>query len=143
MKDNFGERLKDLMLEENLNCVDLANKAKCNAVTICNLKNSKYQPSTKVLIKLADYFQCSVDYLYCISNDISKATYKSCPAFSSRIHFLLKHYGVSKKQLCIEAYISEQNFFLWIKDKSVPTPDSIYKIAKYFECSMDFVLGRE
>lgn len=141
--EDFQKRLKDLMLEKGVNNKLLSQEIKCTAPTISYYVNAKRFPTLQNFIKLADYFNCSVDYLYGLEDTFHATHYLSCPPFSERLKFLLSYFNTKKKDFCIEADICETNFFDWLKDKSEPKMESIYKIAKYFDCSMDFVLGRE
>ena len=58
-----AERIKELMKEENLNQVRLAEKIGVKQNTISAWLSGKKEPSITSLRKLADFFDVSVDYI--------------------------------------------------------------------------------
>ena len=56
-------RLRELRKINNLTQKDLGKKVTVCAQTILNWENNVYQPSVNELIKLADIFNVSLDYL--------------------------------------------------------------------------------
>ena len=63
MKIIVAERLRELMKEENLNQVRLAEKIGIKQNTISAWLSEKKEPCIASLWKIADYFGISVDYL--------------------------------------------------------------------------------
>ena len=59
----FGERLKELREEKGLLGKDLAKAFNVESATITNWEKGNRCPKDDILIKLADYFDCSLDYL--------------------------------------------------------------------------------
>ena len=56
-------KLRDLRLENNLTQKDLGEKVNITSKSIWAYENSVAFPPIDVLIKLADFFGCSIDYL--------------------------------------------------------------------------------
>lgn len=63
MKIIVAERIKELMSEQELNQVKLAEKVGVKQNTISSWLNNKKQPSITSLWLLADYFNVEIDYL--------------------------------------------------------------------------------
>ena len=63
MKDNFGAILKDLRLEKGLSQTQLAASLSVSKGIISMWENGKREPTLFYLIKLADFFNVSIDYL--------------------------------------------------------------------------------
>lgn len=59
----FGERLKELREDKGLLNKDLAKAINVEPATITNWEKGNRSPKEDVLIKIADYFNCSLDYL--------------------------------------------------------------------------------
>ena len=57
------ERLRDLRKQKNLTTTELANIIGCSNPTITHYERGDRSPDPKTLLKLADYFKVSVDYL--------------------------------------------------------------------------------
>lgn len=142
MEEAFKDRLIDLMNERQLTAFSLAKSLNCTSTTICDYRKGKYLPSSKMLIRLANFFNCSTDYIFGITVEYGCAKQTDCPDFSTWIPSLLKEFGVTKKDLCIKADISEKIFFSWLRNETMPSSLSVYKMAKFLNCSMDYVYGR-
>lgn len=59
----FAERLKELRVSKNLTMEQLGKDIGSTRATISNFENEQRKPSLDMLIKLADYFDVSIDYL--------------------------------------------------------------------------------
>lgn len=62
-KFNFGNRLKELRKSIGITQAELALALKERRATLSNYENKNVYPGFNMLIKLADYFHVSVDYL--------------------------------------------------------------------------------
>ncbi len=63
MKIIVAERVRELMKEENLTQVELANKIGLKQNTISAWLLNKKEPSIRSLWLVADYFNVDIDYL--------------------------------------------------------------------------------
>jgi transcriptional regulator with XRE-family HTH domain len=63
MKNIFAQRLRDLRTANGLTMLQLAEKVGLIKQTISDFERSKSTPSYAVLEKIADIFDCQVDYL--------------------------------------------------------------------------------
>lgn len=59
----FGSRLKELRLRKGILGKDLAKCLEVEPATITNWEKGKRFPKEDMIIKIADYFNCSLDYL--------------------------------------------------------------------------------
>ena len=60
---NFGQRLRDLRTEKNISQDELAKLIDRHESAISKYERQKKEPNYKVLNKLANFFDVSVDYL--------------------------------------------------------------------------------
>lgn len=74
---SFNYRLKQLRLSNNLTQGELANVLGIRATTIANYESNRNEPSFNKLIRLADHFGVSCDYLLGLSEDCSKCIMRS------------------------------------------------------------------
>lgn len=139
----ISERLKDLMDEEELNIPALAERTGIDASVFSRILACERMPSYKTFIKLADTFKCPADYLVGRIDNWTEQTFKLCPPFNEQLDFLLKKFGISKYKLEKETGLKEETVNRWHKGKYEPTIENIVVLAKYFDCSVDYVLGRE
>lgn len=61
--NNFPSRLKSLRISNNLTLEQLGKELGSTRATIGNYENNNKKPSLEMLIKIADYFNVSIDYL--------------------------------------------------------------------------------
>ena len=59
----YGQRIRDLRIENNLKQADLAKMLNISQSTIVKYEKEQLEPNIIVLKKLADIFLCSIDYL--------------------------------------------------------------------------------
>ncbi len=59
----FAEKIKELRLDKKLKQCDLAKALSVDQRTISNWENSRNEPDFKTLVKIANYFDVSTDYL--------------------------------------------------------------------------------
>ncbi len=140
---NISERLKDLMDDAGLNIPALAERTGINASVISRILSCERIPSYKTLIKLADFFECTADYLVGRSERWNEKSFKSCPPFNEQLSCLLTHFNISKYRLEKETGLKEETVNRWHKGKYEPTLENIIILAKFFDCSVDFILGRQ
>ena len=139
----FSEILKELLDEENLTGKQLGLNLGIAGPTITRYIQGKFMPSINNLILIADYFNCSTDYLLGIEPDNQNLNFKKCPPFTEQIEFLAKHFSPTFDAFYTKAKIHESTFYEWKNGNSMPTLESIVRIAEAFDCRIDFVLGRE
>ncbi len=63
MKDSFGAILKDLRIERGFSQTRLASELCVSKAIISMWENGKREPTLFYLIKIADFFNVSIDYL--------------------------------------------------------------------------------
>jgi len=66
--NTFAQNLRDLRTENNLKQSQLANVLFVGPQSISNWENNVSKPDYDMLIKIANYFQVSTDYLLGVSD---------------------------------------------------------------------------
>lgn len=140
---NFAERLSELLFENDLNPPKLAKAIGCKRNTINRYLSGNNMPAVAILIRMADYFACTTDFLLGLEQENYANKFKTCPPFQEQLPFLCRYFDKTKYALQKETKIPESAIYNWQRGKTSPTIDSIIKIAKFFQCTVDFVLGRE
>lgn len=140
---NFAERLKELMDEKDLSVNDISEKINLDDSTIYKYLNCKKFPSVETAIKLAETFQCSVEYLLGRTDNGNERKLKKRPPFTKQLKFLLEHFEKTKYALYTYGKVRQFAVQNWAKGIYEPNLDSVIKMADYFECTVDFVLGIE
>lgn len=139
----FAERLNDLMLDDNqISTETLAAKVGVDSTAIRKYLRGLRIPSVRVLVNLADYFNCTTDFLLGLEQENYKRQFKKCPPFNERLAFLLKSKGKKKTQLQKQTNIPESAIYNWLRGDYEPSVENLDKIAEFFDCSIDYLLGR-
>ncbi|MEA4815487.1 LexA repressor [bioreactor metagenome] len=120
----FGERLKSLRKSKNLTQVDLASILELDKSSIAKYETLKAIPSLDILMKLAKYFNVSVDYM--LGNEASVILSESTGTLKIPVYKTISSYPVESNWE-IEGYeeitpqISEQGkcFAMRINDSSM------------------------
>lgn len=142
--DIFVENLQDLIFESGKSLRQLSIESGVSAMQYSRYLNGSI-PTIDVTLKIAKYFQCSLDYLFGLSDEkVSKnfSTYDyDISKFIGNYNKLLlenntTHYKFLKTSLYDESIIRH-----W-KNGSKPRLDIIYYIAHNLNGSMDDLIGR-
>ena len=139
---DFAENLNDLLIERGINSKNLADALGMGNATITRYLNKERTPSIECLIKIADFFNCSTDYLLGLEDEIKNTDFMPCPPFAERLAYLLNYYKRSSYSIYHNTDISQARYYGWKNGVGVPSVDNIVKLAKLFDCSVDFVIGR-
>ncbi len=137
------ERLNDLMEEAEVTVPKLARIINLDHSEISKFLRGDRLPSTATLVNIADVFNCTTDYLLGLSDTLDDRKFKQRPPFNEQLSFLLKHYEITKYRLAKGTKIAQEVINRWHKGIFEPNLESLIRIAKFLECSVDFVLGRE
>lgn len=69
MKEQIGKRLRDLRTGIRMTQVEIAKALGTQQSTINRYEQGQSVPSPEIFVRYADYFDVSMDYLYCRTDD--------------------------------------------------------------------------
>ena len=140
---NFVESLSELLLQADLTPSELAKQIGCGKGTISRYLHEQKVPDVGLLVRMADFFNCSTDYLLGRETEKYIRVFTNpCPTFQERLPKLCKDLKITKYQLQKQTGIAESAIYAWQNGTNKPCLDNLLKIADTFDCSLDFVLGR-
>lgn len=140
---NFSETLSELILMHNLNSTKLSKQLNIDRSTLTKYLAKRSFPKLTYAITIADYFGCSLDYLFGLTNEYNKKTYLPCPPFYQVFQETLKSHNCTQYRLYTDLNFNDKSVIAWYKGKSIPAMDNLIKISEYFECSLDELVGRK
>jgi len=142
---NFGERLNGLIIESKLTVQSLGKAINCSPSSIYEWQSGKvaYMPSIANLLLLADYFQCSLDYLIGISEHGGTIMIKDRPPFSVWFRTAIEARGYNLYKLGKSTQMGTAQYYAWISGQTEPSIDSLLRISAVINCSLDYLVGRE
>ncbi len=144
---SFSERFNELIIYAETTPKKMSADLNHNIHDIYHWKSgtARFMPSLKNIIMLADYFNCSIEFLLGI-DDENKLPHpkKQLPDFGAHFKKVLKEKGSNLYRLSLLAGCKNTSpYYDWLNGKSTPRIDSLYKISKVLDCSIDYLLGRE
>lgn len=138
----FAERLEALVADSGKRIAEIANDLGIAKQTLYSYLCGKTTAEYGYIILLADYFGCSLDYL-AGRVDEGESNYTKCPPFSERLKDLFEIFNTSESKMHKEIDISRSRLHGWVSGANKPALSSLIKLANYFGCTLDFLVGRE
>ena len=140
--DKFSQILKELCKENNITIKELSKITGITDSLLYKYANQKTSPTIDNIVKLANYFNCSIDYMLgddSFNYGFNQTYNKSL--FYNRFKDLLKKYNLKSSNISNKLQISKSTQYCW-KNGTMPYLDTLVKIAKYFDVSVDYLIGR-
>lgn len=141
---SFAENLKDLINEKGKSLRKIGNDSGFTSGQLSEYTHGAY-PTVEKAIKLANYFDCSLDYMFGITEERNYTKYNNNPfdleLFIKRYNELLKENKTTHWQFCKRNELAESTLRHW-KAGHKPIMDSLLIIARNLNGSLDYLVGR-
>lgn len=137
----FCERLKELIEEKEITPEILAQAIGYSQVY--SWLSGQYMPSFNYLIKLADYFQCSIEFLIGLDEENRLTVFNQRQPFAERLPYVIKNCNSNIHRLSKTSKIDRRTIYDWIEGQYLPTLENLVKIASALNCSIDYLIGRD
>ena len=139
--NKFQESLNELLDDNNLSRLQLAKNIGIDHSTINGYFNKNYYPYLDIAIKISNYFNCSLDYLFGLSINKENENTNNLNFFLT-LNELIKESKLSLRQIFKNMNISLANYFRW-RDGIIPKTSVLIDIAKYFNVGLDYLVGNK
>lgn len=97
-------------------------------------------PSLKTLIKIANYLEVSIDYLFDMNIENNFYHYSlNSDVFYNNLISMIKNKNISGRQFCKDLHYSRDNLIRW-KKGILPSVQTLIEISQYFNCLIDDLL---
>lgn len=140
MMNDFQERLTELLQDNNLTRQKFAQNINKQFSTINEYFLNDYYPKIDLAITISNYFNVSLDYLFGLS-DIKNNINKNNRPFFENFNVLVKTNKKSILKTMEDMNFKESNYYRW-KNGLIPRTNNLLTIAKYFDVSLDYLIGR-
>lgn len=140
MKDTFLTNVKSMVKDRGMSFRTFSLDIGIHRRTMDRWSFDR-SPSLNSVIKIADYFQCSVDYLLDKSDVPDFVLDPNKPSFYERFSLLKKQTNFTDAQISALCDIAPSTITNW-KHGSVPTFEILIRLCKLFDCSFDYLVGR-
>ncbi len=139
---NFRERLSELMTDAKLTAERLGEKIGVVESAVSNWKTNRNTVSLPHALALADYFQCSLDFLFGRSEKQLDFMPQPALPFYQQLRAVMQKRNISRYRLCLDLNMSNGNFTQW-KRGVIPKMPTFIAIADYLDVTLDYLIGRE
>ena len=81
--NNIGQRIKELREASHLSQAEIAKICDSSQATVAKTESGKIAPSVKLLLNMAEYFDISMDYLCCRTDQPQGRLYECKPRLNA------------------------------------------------------------
>ena len=138
----FAENLNDLMFDAKITAEQLSAAIGAGLTTVNRWKRDASKIRLSHLLKLADFFACSLDFLTGRSDTELDYTPLQCPPFFEQLRLVMEKYQVTRYRIVKDTKIYDSYFTNW-KNGADPHILTLIDLANYFNCSVDSLVGRD
>ncbi len=141
--EKFKSRIKSLMYDNDCNTnQQFAELVGVSVPVITKAVNFAIVPSLRILIKIADSLELPLKYLLGISDDKEFIASANPTTFHNRIEELKNEKHIKYGHLAVKMNFPRNYIYEWKKENTLPSIDYVLNMAKYFDVSPDYLLGR-
>lgn len=140
---DFAARFRELLEFDGISANELCRKLKINHTSVYLYLQGSF-PSVQNAVKMANYFNCSLNYLLGLSDNATACNFGETydvTLFLQRYNKLLEDKSVTHYQVQKELNFGNSAYQKWKLGKE-PKIETLIKIAKHFDCSVDYLIGR-
>lgn len=138
----FQDRLKKSLSGEERNSVEIAKDMSISKDILIRALKAGLIPSTRSLIKIADYTEDSIDYLIGLNEKNYSAKSLANLSFQDRLTELKVRNKTKFGTIASEIGISRSLFNSWENNNYIPSLEIAYQLATHFAISIDYLLAR-
>lgn len=139
----FQKRLEEFIENDDNEKSKLPHKIGIATSTFTRAANYGIIPRTATLMRIADYFQTSIEYLLCKTDDTYFISSNENKSFYERLIELKDFNGIKTNyKLADKLHLSRQVINGWKNKNYYPSLEILELLADFFEVSIDYLLGR-
>ena len=135
-------RLKEIMIETNTSAQNIATYLGLNQdANVYQWLEGNHTPKMNNLIKLANFYEYSIDYVLGLTDNDEKIFNDNIPDFKNQFIKVLKILNVKQKNI-LEDRILSCGHLSTIRQNKYLLTENMIKLAEYLGISIDFLIGR-
>ena len=139
---NFAQCLSNLMNEHSLKAPALAKILHTDRSNITRYLRGERFPLYRGFIALIEYFNVSADYMLGLDDYAIDKQFLPVQPFGERLKKVMTETNTTQYAIEKDTDISSSSIYNWLYAGRVPTVESLIKLSKYMEVSVDYLLGR-
>lgn len=138
----FAENLFLLMQEHNINAPALGKALKTDRTNITRYLRAERLPLYDGFVVMLEYFNVSADVLLGRKDFCNIEKFNPVQPFGTTLQRVLKETKTSQYRIQKDLGFSGSTTYAWLTNKSLPTIETMDKLADYLDVSVDYLLGR-
>jgi len=139
----FNDILAEIMIEKDLTCVALSKEIGVINATVSAWRSGKSGIKLSNLLKLADYFNCSIQYLTGRTEKKLDYVPQVPPPFYTSLKQVMQNHKKTRYRMTVkDKIVADTNFVDWSRG-SDPSLKKLIDLADYFSITIDELVGRE
>ena len=142
ISNSFQNRFQELVAERGRNRTQIAADMNITYVLFSKAYNYGILPRPIVLVRIADYFGVSMDFLLGKTEENIFVSARERVAFAQRLEQLRQKKQVSVYRVAEQTHIHRNNIAGWLNKGYLPSLEDLETLADYFGVSLDCLLGR-
>lgn len=135
------EILKELRKKLNLTQQEISDKLGISRTSYTRYELGEREPDNTTLVKIANFFNVSVDYLLGNVNGRDSSVDDRPSSFGDNLKKIRNLKKLSQAELSQLLNVSQQTVGSWEVNRTTPTPEMIKKVAETLNVSSDMLLG--
>lgn len=139
----FQKRLAQSFQGEERSNVEIAKEIGISKDVFIRAIKYGLIPGTRSMIKIADYLEESIDYLLGLAEKPAMRKSVEEASFTERLAELRLSCGKRYGTVAAEIGISRSQFTTWKQKNYLPSIEICYQLSRYFNVSVDYILGRD
>ncbi len=139
---HFTDTVAEYIESNNITVTCFAHKIGCGQTCVSKWLNRNNTPSLEYCVKVANAMNVSLDYLFGLTakNGYERSETKS--NFRERFSALIEKSEISKNKLAKTCGVTSSTVSKWLIRNQLPKPEIAIKLAAFFGCSVDYIVGR-
>lgn len=138
----FADTITEFMLNKSMTIKDFSHAVNISAPVVGQWIRQEIFPTAASAVKVADYLDCSLDYLFGRSSQREFIRAASPVSFKARLKDILCAQSTSRYKIARACGIEPSLMSKWLLNGCMPKIESLLKLADYFNCSLDYLVGR-
>lgn len=140
------KKIKKLRIDHNLNQEELAQILEVNRSTYTGWELGTNTIPLRKLFEISNYYKVSIDYITGLNknnNYIYSSNKINFKIVGKNLKELRKSLGLTQKDIANLLNISVSAYTLYELGKILIPTSYIYKLAKKFQCSIDYIINNK
>lgn len=137
-------RLEELRLDNDLKQKDLASKLNISGKNYSDWERGVTDIPLEKSNELANYYDCSLDYLFGLSDTktINEKKNINLELLSQRLLSTRKERNLTQSELSKDVGYHQRTYAHYENGSRIPTSFKVFYIALYYNISLDYLVGK-